>query len=113
MPAVAFFLALQAWHALWNFRLSRRMRLVDPQVSDLHLLVFAYVVSYTVAIYFGSDLNDPMIWAFLALGVLARRLAPLDQPAPQPVPLAAVSVARVLVETQIAHEHDVVTVVVP
>lgn len=91
VPAVVFFLALQAWHALWNFRHSRRMRLVDPMTSDLHLLVFAYVLSYTVAIYFGSDLNDPMIWAFLALGVLARRLHPATQPAPRattPAPLA-------------------------
>ncbi len=78
IPAAAFFLVLQVWHALWNFRLCRRLHRLDPFVSDLHLLVFAYVVSYSVAIYFGSDLNDPTIWFFLGLGVLLRHLAPAE-----------------------------------
>lgn len=74
VPAVAFFLALQAWHALLNFRHSRRVRYSDPLASDLHLLVFAYAVSYSVAIYFGTDLNDPMIWLGFGLGLLMSRV---------------------------------------
>jgi hypothetical protein len=60
---------------------ARRLRRSDPFASDLHLLVFTYLVSFTVAIYFGSDLNDPMVWFILTLGVLTSRLVP-----PEPVP---------------------------
>lgn len=74
VPAVAFFLILQAWHLVWNFRLSRRLRQVDPMASDLHLLVLAYVMSYSVAIYFGTDLNDPMVWFGFSIGLLMRRI---------------------------------------
>ncbi|MFM8471587.1 MAG: O-antigen ligase family protein [Limisphaerales bacterium] len=74
VPAVAFFLLLQVWHALRNFQLCRRMNRSDPFASDLHLLVFAYVVSYCVAIYFGTDLNDPMVWFWLGLGMLMSRV---------------------------------------
>jgi len=80
VPAVAFFLGLQIWHAVWNFRHSRRLRLVDPPASDLHLLVFAYVLSYTVAIYFGTDLNDPMVWFAMALGGLMARVRAAEAP---------------------------------
>mgnify|MGYP003344967107 FL=1 len=94
VPAVAFFLALQAWHALWNFRHSRRMRLVDPQISDLHLLVFAYVSSYTVAIYFGTDLNDPMVWFWPAFGLLVSRIKTGETSAVAPTNALRVSLAQ-------------------
>ena len=94
VPAVAFFLALQAWHALWNFRHSRRMRLVDPQISDLHLLVFAYVSSYTVAIYFGTDLNDPMVWFWSAFGLLVSRIKTGETSAVAPTNALRVSLAQ-------------------
>lgn len=74
VPAVVFFVVLQIWHAVWNLLRSRHLRRRDPFASDLHLLVFTYLMSFTVAIYFGSDLNDPIVWFFLSLGVLASRL---------------------------------------
>ena len=74
VPAVVFFVLLQCWHALRNFQLSRRAIRTDPFASDLHLLVLAYVASYNVGIYFGTDLNDPMVWLWLGLGILVSRV---------------------------------------
>lgn len=84
VPAVAFFVLLQLWHTIWNFRLSRRLRQIDPLASDLHLLVFAYVLSYSVAIYFGTDLNDPMVWFAFVLGLLMHRIRASEAPARAP-----------------------------
>lgn len=93
VPAVVFFLLLQLWHAGWNLWISHRVRQTDAFASDLHLLVFAYLASLTVAIYFGSDLNEPLVWLFLALGVLGRKLHP-SVPAPVPSHVADLPVAE-------------------
>lgn len=98
VPAAVFFLLLQTWHAVWNFRHSRRLRREDPFASDMHLLTLAYLAGYLIAIQFGSDLNDPMIWAVFGLGVLTRRLHLAGHPAevPEvPAPACLVSAARV------------------
>jgi hypothetical protein len=94
VPAVAFFLILQAWHLVWNFRLSRRLRQVDPMASDLHLLVLAYVMSYSVAIYFGTDLNDPMVWFAIALGLLMSRVRAIEVPTTTRADAPRLSVAQ-------------------
>ena len=47
----------------------------------MHLLTLAYLAGYLIAIQFGSDLNDPMIWAVFGLGVLTRRLHLAGHPA--------------------------------
>ena len=74
IPAVVFFLLLLGWHLIQNLQRARRLRFSDPFASDLHLLALAYLMGYFIAIQFGSDLNDPMLWFVLALGVLMRRL---------------------------------------
>lgn len=74
IPLVVFFLLLLGWHLVMNLRRSQRLRFSDPFASDLHLLALAYLMGYFIAIQFGSDLNDPMLWFYLGLGVLARRL---------------------------------------
>jgi len=74
IPLVVFFLLLLGWHQIANLRRSQKLRFSDPFASDLHLLVFAYLVGNFIAIQFGSDLNDPMLWFYLGLGVLAGRL---------------------------------------
>lgn len=74
IPLVVFFLLLLGWHLVMNLRRSQKLRFSDPFASDLHLLVLAYLMGDFVAIQFGSDLNEPMLWFYLGLGVLAGRL---------------------------------------
>jgi hypothetical protein len=40
-------------------------------------------MGYFIAIQFGSDLNDPMIWFGLGLGLLMRRVKDLEAPVPE------------------------------
>lgn len=80
IPLVVFFLLLLGWHMIGNLRRSQKLRFSDPFASDLHLLALAYLMGYFIAIQFGSDLNDPMLWFVLALGVLTRRLPRSESP---------------------------------
>lgn len=74
IPAIVFFLLLLGWHLNQNFQRARRLRYSDPLASDVHLLALTYMMGYFIAIQFGSDLNDPMIWFWLGLGLLMRRI---------------------------------------
>jgi O-antigen ligase len=52
----------------------RRQRDSDPVMSDLQSFVCANLAGFGAVIYIGADLNTPIIWFYLASGVLLTRL---------------------------------------
>ena len=93
IPAVAFFLLLLGWHLIQNFQRARRLRFSDPFASDVHLLALTYMLGYFITIQFGSDLNDPMIWFGLGLGLLMRRIKAFEVPMSTPSEPSRLSLA--------------------
>jgi hypothetical protein len=92
IPALLFFAALVVSQIVLNFRRARLLEQVDGTASDLHCLVLVNLVAFLPSIYAGTDLNSPLIWLYLALGVLLRRLDSKEVIAEKPVsamPMAA------------------------
>jgi O-antigen ligase len=74
IPAALLFVLILAW-AIWrNAKLAMRAGGRDPSLKELHAFVCANLIAYALAIYIGTDLNNPILWFFLALGILSERL---------------------------------------
>jgi len=87
VPALGLFLVILFGRTYSNARLGLRLRESDPERSELHCLAFAQLAAFVPAIYIGTDLNAPMLWFYLFLGVLveglkAREAAEEAAPAP-------------------------------
>jgi len=74
IPTILFFLIVYIGQLFMNFRRAQDLREADPIAGDLHNFVFANLVGLIAAIYLGTDLNNPVIWFHLTLGVLLSRL---------------------------------------
>jgi hypothetical protein len=74
LPALGLFLFLFGGRIYSSARLAFRFSGSDPEWSELYCLVFAHLVALVPAIYAGTDLNAPIIWLYLILGILLERL---------------------------------------
>jgi O-antigen ligase len=87
IPAALLFIGILArviWH---NGRLAIRLTSKDPFASSIHAFVCASLIAYALTIYIGTDLNNPMLWLFMGLGVLAPRLRPIENKTTEPAAL--------------------------
>jgi len=78
IPLLLFFLITFIGQMVINFREGRRFKTEDPVASDLHTLIFANLAALGASIYIGADLNLPIIWFYLVMGVLLTRLKAAD-----------------------------------
>ena len=74
IPASLLFLLIFMHQIFFHARASLRTLQQDPVQSDLHSFIFANLLSLSVLIYVGTDLNGFQIWFYIALGVLVTRL---------------------------------------
>jgi hypothetical protein len=74
IPAVVFFLIAILGQIAKSFIALRTLNGTDRMMSDLHCLVLAHLVGLVLAIYIGTDLNNPILWIYLGLGALLARL---------------------------------------
>lgn len=74
IPAALMFIGIFGWSIWHNAKLAMRIKAEDRQASSIHIFVCASLVGYMLSIYIGTDLNNPMIWFFLGLGVLMKRI---------------------------------------
>jgi O-antigen ligase len=74
IPALLLFIVIVVGQSLSNFRQAQRLLRIDPIKSEMHSLVLANLGALTAAIYIGIDLNAPMLWLYLILGVFLTRL---------------------------------------
>jgi O-antigen ligase len=83
VPAAGLFLVIFFSRMFSNARLALRLRGSDPERSDLHTVAFAHLAASTPWLYFGTDLNTPLVWFYLILGVLVEQLKAreADEPA--------------------------------
>jgi len=74
IPASLFFICLLFGNiflnAMWAYSLQKR----DSFLSEAHCFVCAFLLADAVGIFVGTDVNDPMIWFVMALGLFTRRL---------------------------------------
>jgi hypothetical protein len=87
VPAVMFFLIGCFRQIYISAREAIRSRKRDRGLSDLHKFVCANLVALLPAIFVGTDLNGPVIWYYLTLGVLLMRLGAVKGAATVPQPI--------------------------
>jgi hypothetical protein len=85
VPALGLFLVILIGRTYSSGRLALRLRESDPERSELHCLAFAQLAAFVPAIYIGTDLNAPVLWFYLFLGVLVEKLK-AREPAEEAVP---------------------------
>jgi hypothetical protein len=81
IPAALLFIGILGWATWHNGRLAMRQWGEDVLAGSIHGLVCVSLLAYAVAIYIGTDLNNPMIWLFLGMGVLMKSIKRLEIPA--------------------------------
>jgi hypothetical protein len=74
VPALGLFVVILLGRMYSDARLALQLRSGDPERSELHCLAFAHLAAFVPAIYIGTDLNAPVLWFYLFLGVLVERL---------------------------------------
>jgi O-antigen ligase len=74
IPLVLFLFGTILWFSYSNFRMARLYYESDPQLSQLHSLVFAYLVALIPAIGVGADTHLTMLWFILGLGIILLKL---------------------------------------
>jgi O-antigen ligase len=86
IPALLLFIIGVGSQILRNAIQAWRLGDTDPLPRDFHVFVCANLLGLVASIYIGADLNVPVIWFYLALGVLLTRLGLPKQTVPQPEP---------------------------
>ncbi len=82
VPALLLFMWLWVSQVFLQGRQALRYRGTDEFKSDLHSFTAANLLSLAPAIYIGSDLNQPIIWFYLGIGVVLSRLHVKSQSQP-------------------------------
>ncbi|MFN7138627.1 MAG: O-antigen ligase family protein [Limisphaerales bacterium] len=73
IPAALLFIGILGW-AIWrNAKIAMR-RTNDRFTANVHAFVCVNLVAYALTIYIGTDLNNPMIWFFIAFGLLMEAI---------------------------------------
>jgi O-antigen ligase len=72
IPAALLFIGLFSWGIWRNARLAWTSK--DPTIAQIHTFICVSLIAYALSIYIGTDLNNPMIWTLLGLGILTERI---------------------------------------
>lgn len=80
IPFVVSFVALVTLILYRSSVCQSRLAAVDPFLADVNRLVVAILFPQLFGIYFGSDLNNPLIWFPIGLSLIAARLGSSASP---------------------------------
>jgi len=100
IPASLFFIFILFGNIYFNANRALTLQKKDPVLGEAHCFVCANLVANSAGIFVASDLNDPMIWFYLAMGIFLIRLQRRERKqamAGQPAKAAPAFVDRVLV----------------
>ena len=75
IPAALLYVYILSSQIFVNARRAFALHSADPLLSEAHAFVCANLLAYAAAMFFGSDVNDPLMWFFLALGLFVRQLS--------------------------------------
>jgi O-antigen ligase len=88
IPATLLFLGLFC-QVLWrSARQQFSVRERDPVLAEMHQFVIVNLISLVIAIFIGTDLNGPIIWFYLTLGLLFTRIGRTELQAEESVPMS-------------------------
>jgi O-antigen ligase len=74
IPASLFFICILVGNIFSNANRAFTLQKKDPVLGEAHCFVCANLLAYSAGIFIGTDLNDPMIWFYFALGLFLIRL---------------------------------------
>lgn len=86
VPAVLIFLFLISLQLLHHAKKALSFAASNPQLSELHMLVFAFLSAHMIFIYTAIDLNSFSLWFYIGLGMLISRVQPTKVEARTSVP---------------------------
>lgn len=79
VPTALLFIGTLFWQIIFNFRRALFFKSFDAEMSQVHTFLFALLSAYSVSIFVGTDLNAPMIWFLLCLGIVTARIYKIEQ----------------------------------
>jgi O-antigen ligase len=74
IPAALLFIYILISQIFVNAQRAFTLHDVDPVIAEVHCFVCAFLLAYAAAIFIGTDVNGPIIWFFLGLGLFVRQL---------------------------------------
>jgi O-antigen ligase len=74
IPAALLFIYILVSQIFVNALGAIALRKADPMLAEVHCFVSANLMAYAAGIFVGTDINGPIIWFFIALGLFARQL---------------------------------------
>jgi O-antigen ligase len=74
IPAAVFFVFLLISQIITNAICAYGLEKEDPIVSEAHCWVCTFLLINAADVFIAADLNDPMIWFFMALGLFLIQL---------------------------------------
>jgi O-antigen ligase len=74
IPAAILFLFILVRQMILNGFRAFSLRSRDPVLADAHAFVCANLLASVGGMFIGSDVNDPMIWFYFALGLVISQL---------------------------------------
>ena len=89
IPALIIFLFVYLDKIWCCFKFSEKLKYVDEELSEFCVWTGANLIGLVLAIYIGADLNAPIIWFYTAMAIYLIKLAQVEAPLPQPVPVIA------------------------
>jgi O-antigen ligase len=78
IPAALLFVYILFAQIFSNARRSFALYKADPVVAETHCFVCAHLTAYAAGIFVGTDINGPLIWFFIALGLFVGQLRSLE-----------------------------------
>jgi O-antigen ligase len=89
IPAALLFVYILARQIIGNAWHAVQVRGDDPVMTETHCFVCAHLLSFVGWIYVGSDVNSPIIWFMLGLGVFVSRIQRREARKANPMPALA------------------------
>jgi hypothetical protein len=74
IPAALLLIYILSSQIIANARRGWSLQKADPEAAEAHIFVCALLLSYVPSILIGADVNDPVLWFLLALGIFIRQL---------------------------------------
>jgi O-antigen ligase len=74
IPASLLFIYILSSQIIANARRGWSLQKADPEVAEAYSFVCAMLLAYAPSILIGTDINDPGIWFFFALGLFIRQM---------------------------------------
>jgi O-antigen ligase len=104
IPAALFFVFLLLSHIVINAHRAYRLQKEDPVAGEAHGWVCTFLLINAVGVFFAADLNDHMIWFYIALGLFLIQMRARERPQPRPErsPVRAVQAVQPVLGEQVA-----------